>query len=67
MANIAGYRGVIEARNKFPRFFTGKLTAAGTFGGPQAIRGLMKWLFALGLHCYLWAPKGVWIIQRPNL
>ncbi len=29
MANIAGYRAVIEAGNTFPRFFTGQITAAG--------------------------------------
>ncbi len=29
MANISGYRAVIEAANLFPRFFTGQITAAG--------------------------------------
>lgn len=29
MANIAGYRAVIEAGNAFDRFFTGQITAAG--------------------------------------
>lgn len=29
MANIAGYRAIIEAANLFPRFFTGQITAAG--------------------------------------
>ena len=29
MANIAGYRSVIEAAVHFPRFFTGQITAAG--------------------------------------
>ncbi|CAG7787017.1 unnamed protein product [Allacma fusca] len=29
MANIAGYRSVIEAANQFGRFFTGQITAAG--------------------------------------
>jgi len=29
MANIAGYRSVIEAANHFPRFFSGQITAAG--------------------------------------
>jgi NAD(P) transhydrogenase subunit alpha len=29
MANIAGYRAVIEAANHFPRFFAGQMTAAG--------------------------------------
>lgn len=29
MANIAGYRAVVEASNHFGRFFTGQITAAG--------------------------------------
>jgi len=29
MANIAGYRAVIEAAHEFPHFFTGQITAAG--------------------------------------
>ncbi len=29
MANIAGYRAVVEAATLFPRFFTGQITAAG--------------------------------------
>ncbi|MCA9705949.1 MAG: Re/Si-specific NAD(P)(+) transhydrogenase subunit alpha [Myxococcales bacterium] len=29
MANIAGYRAVVEAANNFARFFTGQITAAG--------------------------------------
>jgi NAD(P) transhydrogenase subunit alpha len=29
MANIAGYRAVVEAANRFGRFFTGQMTAAG--------------------------------------
>ena len=29
MANIAGYRAVVEASNRFGRFFTGQVTAAG--------------------------------------
>lgn len=29
MANIAGYRAVVEAAHHFPRFFTGQITAAG--------------------------------------
>lgn len=30
MANIAGYRAVIEAANVYPRFFAGQVTAAGS-------------------------------------
>ena len=29
MANIAGYKAVLEAGNQFGRFFTGQITAAG--------------------------------------
>lgn len=29
MANIAGYRAVVEAANHYPRFFAGQMTAAG--------------------------------------
>jgi NAD/NADP transhydrogenase alpha subunit len=29
MANIAGYKGVLEASNHFGRFLTGQVTAAG--------------------------------------
>ncbi len=29
MANISGYRAVVEAANRFPSFFTGQFTAAG--------------------------------------
>jgi H+-translocating NAD(P) transhydrogenase subunit alpha len=29
MANVAGYRAVVEASNRFGRFFTGQITAAG--------------------------------------
>lgn len=29
MANISGYRAVVEAANHFPRFFSGQITAAG--------------------------------------
>jgi NAD(P) transhydrogenase subunit alpha len=29
MANIAGYRAIVEAANNYPRFFSGQITAAG--------------------------------------
>ncbi len=29
MANISGYKAVVEAANNFGRFFTGQITAAG--------------------------------------
>lgn len=31
MANIAGYKAVLEAGNQFGRFFTGQITAAGKY------------------------------------
>jgi NAD(P) transhydrogenase subunit alpha len=31
MANIAGYRAIVEAAHEFGRFFTGQITAAGKF------------------------------------
>lgn len=36
MANIAGYRAVIEAGNNFGRFFTGQVTAAGKVPRPRS-------------------------------
>jgi NAD(P) transhydrogenase len=32
MANIAGYKAVLEASNTFGRFLTGQVTAAGKVG-----------------------------------
>lgn len=37
MANIAGYRSVIEAGNNFGRFFTGQVTAAGKVPPAQVL------------------------------
>ena len=37
MANIAGYRSVIEAGNNFGRFFTGQVTAAGKVQPAQVL------------------------------
>ena len=43
MANIAGYRAVIEAANHFGSFFSGQITAAGrtrpaqVFGHPEPV------------------------------
>ena len=37
MANIAGYRAVIEAGNNFGRFFTGQITAAGKIPPAQVL------------------------------
>ncbi|MCT7655029.1 hypothetical protein MBH78_10600 [Oceanimonas sp. NS1] len=35
MANIAGYRAVVEAAHEFGRFFTGQITAAGKVPPPR--------------------------------
>ena len=40
MANLAGYRAVIEAANHFPRFFSGQITAAGK---KQLASDLSRW------------------------
>ena len=37
MANLAGYRAVIEAANNFPRFLTGQVTAAGKVPPAQVL------------------------------
>ncbi len=34
MANIAGYRAIVEAAHEFGRFFTGQITAAGKVRRP---------------------------------
>lgn len=35
MANIAGYRAIVEAAHEFGRFFTGQITAAGKVPRPK--------------------------------
>ena len=35
MANIVGYRAVVEAAQNFGRFFTGQITAAGKVPLPK--------------------------------
>ena len=42
MANIAGYRSVIEAGNNFGRFFTGQITAAGKVP-PAKVLDYWRW------------------------
>ena len=44
MANIAGYKAVIEAANQFGRFFTGQITAAGKVP-PAKILVIGKFLY----------------------
>ena len=60
MANIAGYRSVIEAANRFGSFFTGQFTAAGKVPPAKVliIGGGVAGLAALG------AAKGLGAIVR---
>jgi len=60
MANIAGYRAVIEAANRFGSFFTGQFTAAGKVPPAKVliIGGGVAGLAALG------AAKGLGAIVR---
>jgi len=60
MANIAGYRAVVEAANEFPHFFTGQITAAGRIEPAKVliIGGGVAGLAALG------AAKGLGAIVR---
>ena len=62
MANIAGYRAVIEAAHHFGRFFTGQITAAGKVPPAKAfIIGVgVAGLAAIG------AAKGLGAIVRAN-
>ena len=56
MANIAGYRAVIEAGNNFGRFFTGQVTAAGKV--PPA-KVLIVGAGAAGLIFQIWCLPGL--------
>ena len=60
MANIAGYRAVIEAANEFSHFFTGQITAAGKIDPAKVliIGGGVAGLSAVG------AAKGLGAIVR---
>jgi H+-translocating NAD(P) transhydrogenase subunit alpha len=60
MANISGYRAVIEAANRFPSFFTGQFTAAGKVAPAKVliIGAGVAGLAALG------AAKGMGAIVR---
>jgi len=57
MANIAGYRAVIEAGNNFGRFFTGQITAASKFPPAQVlvIAAVVAGLAAIGTSTSLGA------------
>jgi NAD(P) transhydrogenase subunit alpha len=61
MANIAGYRAVIEAANRLPRFFGGQITAAGKTPPARVliigagVAGLAAIGAARGLGAEVWA------------
>ena len=61
MANIAGYRSVIEAANEFGRFFTGQVTAAGKVPPAKVlvagagVAGLAAIAAASSLGAIVWA------------
>lgn len=61
MANITGYRAVIEAANNFGRFFTGQVTAAGKVPPAKVlvigagVAGLAAIGAARGLGAVVWA------------
>jgi len=51
MANIAGYRAVVEAAHRFGRFFTGQVTAAGKVPpatGHKSSLMLRSWMASVG-------------------
>ena len=60
MANVAGYRAVVEAAHAFPHFFTGQITAAGKIDPAKVliIGGGVAGLSAVG------AAKGLGAIVR---
>lgn len=60
MANVAGYRAVVEAAHAFPHFFTGQITAAGKIDPAKVliIGGGVAGLAAIG------AAKGLGAIVR---
>jgi H+-translocating NAD(P) transhydrogenase subunit alpha len=61
MANIAGYRAILEAANVFPRFFGGQITAAGKTPPARVlvigagVAGLAAIGAARGLGAEVWA------------
>ena len=53
MANIAGYRAVIEAGSNFGRFFTGQVTAAGKVPpGARRSRSARAWRAGRDRHSH---------------
>jgi NAD(P) transhydrogenase len=65
MANIAGYKAVLEASNTFGRFLTGQVTAAGKVIFPisaivdeadlvvdSSVQGTRDWRWCSGLKCH---------------
>ena len=59
MANIAGYRAVVEAAQHFGRFFTGQITAAGKVPPAKVlvIGAGVAGLAAIGAAPRAWAPS----------
>lgn len=53
MANIAGYRAVIEAANHFPRFFTGQITAAGKVPPAKILVRFLPLTFCISINFFL--------------
>ena len=67
MANIAGYRAVIEAGNNFDRFFTGQITAAGKVPPAEFLIGAgVAGLAAIGTAQSLGAIVGAFDV-RPEV
>jgi hypothetical protein len=65
MANIAGYKAVLEASNTFGRFLTGQVTAAGKVNSRQSailpvadfvvdpsVQGTCDWCWCSRLECH---------------
>jgi hypothetical protein len=65
MANIAGYKAVLEASNTFGRFLTGQVTAAGKVTSPKlaivdeadlvvdsSVQGPRDWCWCSRLECH---------------
>jgi len=68
MANISGYRAVVEASNHFGRFFTGQITAAGKVPPAKVlvIGGGVAGLAAVGQAKNMGAIARAFDVQEPN-
>ncbi len=67
MANIAGYRAIVEAAHEFGRFFTGQITAAGKVPPAKVmiIGAGVAGLAAIGAAA-AWVPLSVLSIPVPK-